>query len=211
MIIIFYVLILLFSVIVHEISHGYVALMLGDKTAKDAGRLTLNPIKHLDVFGSVVVPALLFILQAPIFGWAKPVPYDPRFLKNPRQAAGLIAAAGPLSNFTIALIFSLIVRYLANLPYSEFTFGFLILSTAIIQVNIALGFFNLIPIPPLDGSKVLFAFLPRGLEKIENIFNQYGFFVLLLLIFSGVSFLGPLISNTYQLLIGSRALQLLSS
>ncbi len=203
MIIVFYIIVLIFSVIIHEISHGYVALALGDSTAKDAGRLTLNPIKHLDLFGSILLPLLLFFAHAPIFGWAKPVPYDPRFLKNPKRAAGLIGGAGPASNFLLALVFALIVRLMVTLPGSDLTAGFFLLCNAIIQINIALAFFNLIPIPPLDGSKVLFALLPRRFAAFEQLLNQYGFFLLVILLIFGVGFLGPLISNTYLFLVGS--------
>src|SRR3989338_4079103 len=108
-IILFQIIVLFFSVVIHEVSHGVVALMLGDKTAKDAGRLTLNPLKHIDPFGSVLLPVLLLIAQSPIlFAWAKPVPYNPYNLKNPKSGAALIAAAGPLSNIILAVIFGIV-------------------------------------------------------------------------------------------------------
>jgi len=112
MITIFFVIVLIFSVIIHEISHGYVALWLGDDTAKRAGRLTLNPLAHIDWFGSVLFPFFLAFIGAPVFGWAKPVPYDPRFLPNPKKASGLIALAGPVSNLLMAVIFAIFFRIL---------------------------------------------------------------------------------------------------
>jgi Zn-dependent protease len=204
MIVVFYIIVLVFSVIIHEISHGYVALALGDRTAKHAGRLTLNPMKHLDLFGSILLPLILFLAKAPMFGWAKPVPYDPRYLKNPKQAAGLIAAAGPVSNFLLASIFALVVRLVITLPESQTLVAFFLLCNVIIQINIALAFFNLIPIPPLDGSKVLFALLPHRLAWVEDVFSRYGFFILLILLISGAEFLSPLIFNTYEFLVGSQ-------
>lgn len=210
MIVVFYILVLLFSVIIHEISHGFVALYLGDDTAKRAGRLTLNPLKHLDPFGSILLPALLYFSGLPIIGWAKPVPYDPRFLKNPKQSAGLIALAGPVSNLLLAVIFAIFVRILVGVGMTTVPmvqlFYFL---NIIIQTNVALAFFNLIPIPPLDGSGILFSILPRQLFYIEQILRQYGFFILLILIAMGIGFLSPLIINTHMLLVGPQAAALL--
>lgn len=210
MIIIFYIIVLVFSVIIHEISHGYVALRLGDTTARDQGRLTLNPVKHLDPFGSVLLPLLLYFAQLPIIGWAKPVPYDPRFLKNPKRSAGLIALAGPVSNLLLATIFAVFVRVLAGMSgFSDTVLQLFYFFNIIIQINIALAFFNLIPIPPLDGSGVLFSLLPHRFSRFEMLMRQYGFFVLLILIATGVQFLGPLIVNTHILLVGEQAATLL--
>src|SRR5260221_10394776 len=140
---IFELVVLIFSVIIHEVSHGYVAETLGDSTARDAGRLTLNPIKHIDPFGSIILPALLAIpllFGAPtiIFGWAKPVPYNPMNLKNPKSGAGKIAAAGPLSNFILAIIFGLIIR--AIFAYGSTNLGTLgELLSVVVYLNIVLG------------------------------------------------------------------------
>ncbi len=156
--IVFQLVVLIFSVIIHEISHGFMALRLGDETAKDAGRLTLNPISHLDPVGSIILPLLMFMVGSPILlGWAKPVPYNPLNLYKDRKYGPLkVAIAGPLSNLLIALIFGLFIR-----------FGFDLISTQtvallsiIVLLNCVLFIFNMLPVPPLDGSKILTTFLP---------------------------------------------------
>lgn len=195
---------LLFSVMIHEISHGTMANRLGDPTAKNAGRLTLNPLKHLEFFGSFLLPLMLFLIKSPIlFGWAKPVPFNPLYLKNPKRDSGLIGLAGPLSNFSIAIIFSLILKILIFIGLANPAFLFFI--NIVILINVALGVFNLVPIPPLDGSKVLFAFLPRSAEKYMMVLEQYGMFILLFFIFFGFQFITPIIFWLYGLL-GSGAL-----
>ncbi len=207
MITIFFVIVLIFSVIIHEISHGYVALWLGDTTAKDAGRLTLNPLAHIDLFGSILFPLMLALVGAPVFGWAKPVPYDPRFLKNPQKAAGLIALAGPASNLAMAIIFALVSRILLGSLATEFTASLYLFVVIIVQVNVALAVFNLLPIPPLDGSGVLFSLLPRGTERVQIFLQRYGFYILIFLIFTGLNFLNPVMSALYRLLLGPMPMQ----
>jgi len=203
-VLIFQLVALLFSVIIHEVSHGIMAYRLGDPTAKNAGRLTLNPIKHLDFFGSFLLPFTLFLINSPVlFGWAKPVPFNPLYLKNPKRDSGLIGLSGPLSNFSIAIIFSLILKILAFLGFASPAFLFFI--NIVILINVALGVFNLVPIPPLDGSKVLFAFLPKSAEKYMAALEQYGMFILLFFIFFGFQFITPIIFWLYGLL-GSGAL-----
>lgn len=204
LIVIFFVVILIFSVIIHEISHGYVALRLGDQTARLAGRLTLNPLKHIDPIGSIVVPLVLILAGGPVFGWARPVPYNPYNLRDPKKGAGLIAIAGPVSNLALALVFAIFVRIMvgANIMLSAPLFLFFNL---IIQVNVALAIFNLIPIPPLDGSGILFSLLPARFERAMLFLRQYGFVILLVLIFSGLSFLGPIILGIQKLMIGGAA------
>jgi Zn-dependent protease len=174
---IFTLLILLFSIIIHEIAHGSVAYALGDPTAKEAGRLDLNPLKHLDPIGSILLPFFMSILGGPIIGWAKPVPIDPTYFRDQKWGELKVSLAGPLSNFTIALIFGLIVKFI-YLPES-----FLTIASIVIFYNIALGIFNLIPIYPLDGSHILFALLPDRLEEFKLFLTQYGFIILLFLIF----------------------------
>ena len=205
MLILYSILVLIFSVIAHEVAHGLVALKLGDQTAKNDGRLTLNPLKHLDPVGSVIVPLFLALLHGPIFGWAKPVLYDPRNLKNPHRDAGLIAAAGPLANLAIAIIFGLLARLLLFAPATEFIGAMILFFSVIIQINLALAIFNLLPIPPLDGSGVLLSLLPARLRSIEGVLRRYGFIILIILIFYGLDFLGPLITRLYTLIAGPAA------
>lgn len=200
---IFELVVFLFSVMVHEISHGFVAERLGDSTARDAGRLTLNPLKHLDPFGSIILPLLmaipaLFGTPAPILGWAKPVPYNPLNLKNPKVGSGIIAVAGPASNFLIAVVFGALIRVL---PLSQpILFAFSIIA----YINILLGVFNLIPIPPLDGSKVLFALLPRNETSfaIAAFLERYGMIILLVFIFFGFQLITPLIQAIFTFIVG---------
>jgi Zn-dependent protease len=184
---IFYLIVLIFSVIIHELAHGYVAASLGDPTAKYAGRLTLNPLKHLDPFGSVILPLLFLLLsllpggQPLIFGWAKPVPINPYNFKDQKWGTLKVSIAGPLSNFGVALVFGLFIRFF-NLPQIA---PLIELMGVVVYLNILLGLFNLIPIPPLDGSWILFRFLPNGAEKVKMFLQQYGLFILIFLLFSG--------------------------
>ncbi len=173
--------ILIMSVVIHEVSHGYAALMLGDPTAKFAGRLTLNPMRHLDPWGSVLIPFLLVISQAGIlFGWAKPVPYNPYNLRNQKYGPAIVGAAGPLSNLALALLAGIMMRAFFVTGVFE---GLIIQILAIIIfINILLMVFNLLPIPPLDGSKLLFAILPVS-EHTKMMLDQYGFVILIAFIF----------------------------
>lgn len=184
---IFFLIVLLFSVIIHELAHGYVAYSLGDSTAKYAGRLTLNPLKHLDLFGSIILPLLLLISSFAsggsgiIFGWAKPVPINPYNLKDQKWGTLKVSIAGPLSNFSVAIVFGLFIRFF-NFPQIS---PLIELMGVIVYLNILLGLFNLIPIPPLDGSWILFRFLPSSAEKVRIFLQQYGLFILIFLLFSG--------------------------
>ena len=202
-IILFQIIVLFFSVVIHEVSHGVVALMLGDKTAKDAGRLTLNPLKHIDPFGSVLLPVLLLIAQSPIlFAWAKPVPYNPYNLKNPKSGAALIAAAGPLSNIILAVIFGIVLRiFIPFLPLAT-AGNFLLFINVIILINIVLAVFNLVPIPPLDGSKILFMLLGNRARELQMILQRYGFMILILFLLFGVQIIYPIIDVLYKLIAG---------
>ncbi len=157
---VFVIAVIMLSAVIHEVMHGYAADKLGDPTARYAGRLTLNPIVHLDPFGSVILPLMLSLSGSPIFfGWAKPVPYNPYNLtKAPKWGEAIVAAAGPLSNFAIALLTALIIR--AQIFGAELSSVLFV----VVVTNVMLGIFNLIPIPPLDGSKILSALLPLGLR-----------------------------------------------
>lgn len=197
---IFAIAVLVMSIVIHEISHGYVALRLGDSTAKYAGRLTLNPLKHLDFFGSLVVPFLTFFLGGFIIGWAKPVPYNPYNLKNQKWGPGIVGVAGPLSNFTIAIIFGLVIRYGSLLVF--FPFSFFQIASWVVFINIILGVFNLIPIPPLDGSKVLFAILPYKWQHIQIFLERYGFFLLLIFIFFFFRAILPFVFGLFKIITG---------
>ncbi len=193
---ILYILILIISVVIHEVAHGYAADRLGDPTPRLAGRLSLNPFVHIDTVGSILLPLLLFFSGSPImFGWAKPVPFNPYYLKNQRWGGALVAFAGPLSNLLIALILGLGLHIL---PLS--LSGVLVLKM-IILTNISLAIFNLVPIPPLDGHHILFAVLPRSLSKIKSFLQSYGFFFVIIFIFFGGRFLGPVVEFVYELLV----------
>jgi len=179
---------LILSIIIHEVAHGYMANWLGDPTARLAGRLTLNPIPHIDPLGSVILPALLYISSAGfLFGWAKPVPYNPYNLKNQRWGEFLVAAAGPGVNIVLACVFALFVRFGGVLALPD---AFFEIASYIIYINLLLAFFNLLPIPPLDGSKILGGLLPVHLERkyreLGNWVEQYGLVATFIFIFAFV-------------------------
>lgn len=193
----FIILILLVSVVLHELSHGYAALYLGDPTAKNADRLTLNPVKHIDMFGSIILPFLGFILGGFIIGWAKPVPFNPYNLKWGKWGEALVAFSGPLTNIIVALIFALVLQYG---PQTE---GFVFIVSHIILINMILAVFNLLPIPPLDGSKILFSFLPLSfVYKYRTTLESYGMILVLVAIFLIWPLLFPLIIKLFTLLTG---------
>ena len=196
----FYIIILLFSVVVHEVSHGVMADKLGDPTARLAGRLTLNPIRHIDPFGSIILPLIMVLLPGNfIFGWAKPVPVNPYQLKNPERDGALIAGAGPASNLLLAAIFALFIK-MGEIVASSLIVQSLPLLAAIVWVNIILAVFNLVPIPPLDGSKILFAFLPRSADRFKFALEQNGTIILLFFIFFGFGLILPIASFLYNIL-----------
>ena len=177
--------VLLFSVILHEVAHGYTALRLGDPTARDAGRLSLNPIKHVDPFGTVLLPLLLHLAQSPILiGWAKPVPVNPLLLREPNKAMMLVSASGPLTNITLAVLFALGLRYLPASTAPLFV-DLLVFSC---YINIILALFNLLPVPPLDGSKLLAGLLPVRLRESYLRLGRYGIFIVLPLVYLALKY-----------------------
>jgi len=204
---IFTVAALIFSVIIHEVAHGYAAEALGDPTAKLAGRLTLNPLPHIDLVGSVLIPAMLVLTQAGVlFGWAKPVPYNPYNLKNQRWGEAIVAGAGIATNLAVAVLFALVVR-------ASYAFGasdFAELAIIIVFVNLSLGLFNLIPFPPLDGFTVIRGLLPLKFalpfREFEERLRRGGIFTLLIFLFVFTHFFaGPFYSfifSVFRLLVG---------
>ncbi len=178
-----FLVLLIFSVILHEVAHGFVADRLGDPTARLAGRLTLNPIPHIDPIGTILLPLFLILTHAGIlFGWAKPVPFDPFNLKNPRRDSAIISLAGPATNLSIAILSSLIIRVILGTHASGISFLIPIL-VGLLQINIVLGVFNLLPVAPLDGFKVVGGLLSD--EQARNWYGleRYGMIFLLALIF----------------------------
>lgn len=205
--IVFQLAILVFSIVIHEVAHGYAANSLGDPTARLSGRLTLNPIKHIDVVGSLLVPAFLVLTNAGIlFGWAKPVPYNPFNLKNQRWGEAFVAAAGSLTNLLLALMFGLMVRWGGDI----FPDPFLAIASVAAFVNLFLGLFNLIPLPPMDGYTTLRGLLPfrlaTPLREFEERMRMGGItsLILILVVFS-LFFAGPfayVVHQLFTLLIG---------
>jgi Zn-dependent protease len=178
-----YVIPLIFAITIHEVAHGWVANQRGDSTAKMLGRLTLNPVKHIDPVGTLLVPAVLFFTGSPfLFGWAKPVPINFNALKSPKKDMIAVALAGPISNFIMALFWLFILSFTLNISnqllFEMAKFG--------IAINLVLGVFNLLPLPPLDGSRVVTALLPNYLAYQYNKLEHYGLYILLGLLFLGV-------------------------
>ena len=191
------IIILIMSVVVHELSHGYVAELLGDPTPRLKGRLTLNPFKHLELFGSLIVPVITSMAGF-TFGWAKPVQWNPYNVKNKRWGELLISIAGPLSNIFIALVFGLVVRFAGP----SLSISFIQIASYVIAINIVLAVFNLIPLPPLDGSKVLFSLLPAKFLWIRETLERYSIFLFLILVFFLWRFVQPIIPWIFKVIVG---------
>jgi len=196
----FLIAILIFSIVIHEVSHGAAANYLGAPTAKYAGRLTLNPIKHLDPIGSILVPLFLVLMRSPfLIGWAKPVPINPYNFKDQKYGSAKVALAGPGSNLIVALVFGLTLRFfpeIAATPGLTLIFGY------IVFINILLAIFNLLPVPPLDGSHILFTFLPPGFEKLKIFLSQFGIFILVFFIFFLFRYVLLIINLIFNFIVG---------
>lgn len=194
---------ILFAITVHEVAHGYVAYKLGDPTAKMLGRVTLNPIKHIDILGTIVVPLALLVLSGGmfVFGWAKPVPVTWDNLKKPRRDMALVAIAGPASNIIMALLWAVLVKVGVSVesldPFVAQSLAYM--GVAGIMINLVLCVLNLIPLPPLDGSRVVTSFLSRKAALWYNGIERYGFIILLVLMVSGLlgKVMMPIVSGLY--------------
>lgn len=197
---IFSILILIFSVVAHEVSHGYAAYAQGDNTAKFAGRLTLNPLKHLEWFGSFILPVISYLTGGFIIGWAKPVPFNPYNLRNQRWGEALVALAGPATNLCIALIFGAVLR--VGLASASISDSLAYILSSIVLINLILATFNMVPIPPLDGSKVLFSLFPNSLYGLRRTLESSGFILVLIFVFFLWQFILPVVGWEFHLLTG---------
>lgn len=200
-IIIFQLIVLIYSVVIHEVAHGVMAYSLGDSTAKHLGRLTLNPLKHLDMFGSFLLPLLLVIIRSPfLFGYAKPVPYNPRNLTDRQYGAAKVGAAGPLANIILAVLFGLILRFLP-LSFSDTILPQLL--SFVVVVNLMLAIFNLFPIPPLDGHWLLLALLPSRYSNLVAFLYRNSILLMVVFIIFIFPRIYPLVIILFRLLTGT--------
>ncbi|HOX61177.1 MAG TPA: site-2 protease family protein [Candidatus Magasanikbacteria bacterium] len=193
----FFLVVIIVSAIMHEYAHGWMADRLGDPTARLAGRLTLNPIAHIDPMGTIFMPLILLFVSGGsfMFAFAKPVPFNPYNLRNGKWGPAYVALAGPLSNLLLAAVFGALVRFL---PFSVLTSFF----SLIVYANVLLATFNLVPIPPLDGSKVLFAVLPPSYSHVVVFLERYSLIILLAFLFFGASVLSPITMAVYSFFVG---------
>lgn len=199
----------LFAITLHEVAHGWVANKLGDSTAKMLGRLTLNPIKHIDPIGTIALPIGMLVMsmatmgQPLAFGWAKPIPVNTRNLRKPRRDMAIVAIAGPLSNFLMAIFWIVLIPIFINIiPDENIARGFVTMAQIGLVFNLVLMVLNLLPLPPLDGGRVLAGVVPAPVANLLDRIEPYGFFILIGLLFLGVldKIIGPIILGLYQML-----------
>lgn len=201
--IVIYAIPIIFAITVHEASHGYVAKYFGDMTAYQEGRITLNPIKHIDLFGTILLPALTVALGGILFGWAKPVPVNFARLRNPKKDMLWVAAAGPASNLVMAIFWAFVIKFSISAP-EAIAYPLALMGKAGVSINIVLMILNLLPLPPLDGGRIAASLLPDSLARPFSQLERYGFIILIVLLFTGVlgKILDPFISAAYRLIFG---------
>ena len=201
--IVIYALPVIFAITVHEAAHGYAAKYFGDLTAYNEGRISLNPIRHIDPFGTILLPALTIMLGGILFGWAKPVPVNFGRLRHPKKDMLWVAAAGPASNFVMAVFWVLAIKFAQGMP-EAIAYPLSLMGKAGVSINIVLMVLNLLPLPPLDGGRIAVSLLPHDLARSFAKLERYGFIILIALLFSGVlnSILGPFINAANHLIYG---------
>ena len=197
--VIFQILVVLFSIVIHEVSHGLMAYNLGDPTAKNLGRLTLNPFPHLDLFGSVLLPILTYSFGGFIFGYAKPVPYNPLNLSDRKYGPAKVGFAGPASNIAIAVVFGLILRFLPGFLQATLLPELL---SFIVLINLVLAVFNLLPVPPLDGHWLLLTAVPDRFYNFKNFYLRYGLILFILVLIFVLPLIFPLVFQLFRLIVG---------
>jgi Zn-dependent protease len=199
--IVIYAIPVIFAITVHEASHGYVAKYFGDLTAQHEGRITLNPLKHIDPFGTILLPALTIMLGGILFGWAKPVPVNFALLRNPKKDMLWVAAAGPASNLVMAFFWALVMKFSSMAP-AAFEMPLILMAKAGITINVVLMILNLLPLPPLDGGRIAVSLLPGPLAYSFSKLERYGFLILIVLLFTGVlsKIMEPFINAAYRVI-----------
>ena len=198
-----YALPVIFAITLHEAAHGYVAKYFGDLTAYTQGRVSLNPVRHIDPIGTILLPLLTLLLGGILFGWAKPVPVNFSALRRPKQDMLWVALAGPGANLFMALVWAFIIKLGLALPESDFAKPMILMGEAGIKINVILMVLNLLPLPPLDGGRIAASLLPHRMSYAFSKIEPYGFMILLLLLITGVlgTIIGPFIGITIQLVV----------